>query len=80
MDNDDQDSTSPAEEPVKLGNLPHAVKRYGDYYPAAEEVCPRCLCADYLLVGDADGHEKRECVSCGLRYLPKMSGKPGSEQ
>jgi uncharacterized metal-binding protein (TIGR02443 family) len=79
MGNDDQDPTSSAEEPVKLDKLPHAVKRYEDYYPAAEEVCPRCQCADYLLAGNADGYEQRECVSCGLRYLPKASGIPGRE-
>lgn len=48
--------------------LPIATTRAASYFPAASDVCPRCLGEDYLPVSDARGRDVRQCVSCGLRY------------
>jgi Zn ribbon nucleic-acid-binding protein len=55
---------------IENGELPASEKRYADYYPASNEVCPRCQCADYQTVQDTKGRDMRQCISCELLYLP----------
>jgi Zn-finger protein len=56
--------------------LPYSTKRYGDYFPSSAEVCPRCHCAAYQTIKDANGRDMRDCSSCHLHYLPSTERCP----
>jgi hypothetical protein len=70
---DDQKTGNPANNTSDQRDdveLPTAEDRTPGYFPAAEEVCPRCHAQDYIPIRDAQGRDQRHCVSCGLDYLP----------
>jgi hypothetical protein len=76
MQSNDQDKTSPISSSTKDDELLTSAKRYGDYFPTIEEVCPRCHCSTYQTIKDTDGRDMRKCDSCHLHYLPSSERCP----